>query len=45
MLRFAVEQSSKHVSSDELVAPQEMTVPIDKLRELFGIQDLPLNNF
>ena len=41
MLRFAVEQAPKRVSSEGLIAPQEMAVPIDKLRELFGTQDLP----
>ena len=40
MLRFAVEQAPKRVSSEGLIVPQEMTVPIDKLSELFGIQDL-----
>lgn len=41
MLRFAVEQAPKDASSRYgLVTPRELIVPIDKLPELFGIQDL-----
>ena len=40
MLRFAVEKAPKGVSSEGLIVPQEMRVPIDELRKLFGIHDL-----
>ena len=41
ILQFAVEQAPKRVSPHGLVFPQQVAVPIDKLPELFGIQDLP----
>ena len=40
ILRFAVEQAPKRVSPHGLVFPQQVLVPIDKLPELFDIQDL-----
>ena len=40
ILRFAVEQAPKYASPHGLALPQQVTVSIDKLPELFGIQDL-----
>ena len=40
VLRFAVEQAPKQVSSNDLVVPAALTVSIDRLQELSDIQDL-----
>ena len=40
VLRFAVEQAPKRASQHGLAIPEELLVQIDKLPELFGIQDL-----
>ena len=40
VLRFAVEQAPKRASQYSLAIPGELLVPIDKLLELLGIQDL-----
>ena len=40
ILRFAVERAAKHASPHGFVTSEELIVPIDKLPELFGTQDL-----
>ena len=40
MLRFAVEQAPKHTSPRGFILSKELIVSIDKLPELFSIQDL-----
>ena len=40
ILRFAVEQARKYTSTHGLMISQDLIVPIDKLPELFGVQDL-----
>lgn len=40
ILRIAVEHARKRVSSHDLIVPDRMIVPTNKLRDLFGVQDL-----
>ncbi len=40
MLRIAVEKAHKHVAQHGLIMPDRMIIPTNKLRDVFGVQDL-----